>query len=182
MIDKITIRNAKSEEYETIGSILIDVYSALDGFPNKDVHPTYYDYLENIGVQTENEAIELFVAIANTNEILGSVVYYHDVKYYNSPGTVTTQINCCGFRLLAVTPEARGKGIGKKLTQFCIEKAQQSTADFLIIHTTSAMKTAWKMYENMGFQRAKDLDFSVGELEVFGFRYELGNGDRKKSM
>ena len=170
---EISIRNAKSEEFEIIGSLLIDVFSALEGFPNKDVHPTYYEYLENIGTLTKNKAIELLVAVSERNEILGSVVYYHDVKYYNSGGIVTEQKNCCGFRLLAVTPKARGMGIGKRLTQFCIEKAQQSTSDYLIIHTTNAMKIAWKMYENMGFKRAKDLDFIVGELKVFGFRYVL---------
>lgn len=171
--NSITIRNAKASEFETIGALLIDVYSALEGFPNREVHPTYYNYLENIGRHTENKAIELLVAISETNEILGCVVYFHDVKYYNSGGTVTKQKNCCGFRLLAVTTEARGLGIGKKLTNFCIDKAKKSTSDNLIIHTTNAMQIAWKMYDRMGFQRATDLDFVVGELEVFGFRYPL---------
>ena len=170
---QITIRNAKASEFESISALLIEVYAALEGFPKRDVHPTYYDYLQNISLQTENEAIELLVAVSETNQILGCVVYYHDVKYYNSGGTVTQQKNCCGFRLLAVTPEARGLGIGKKLTKFCISKAKTSTADYLIIHTTNAMKIAWKMYDHMGFQRAKDLDFTVGALEVFGFRFPL---------
>lgn len=170
---QVTIRNAHASEFEFIGNLLIKVYSALEGFPNRAVHPTYYEYLQNIGSHTENKAIELLVAVSESNQILGSVVYYHDVKYYNSGGTVTTQKNCCGFRLLAVAPEARGLGIGKKLTNYCIDKAKKSTCNYLIIHTTNAMQIAWKMYDGMGFQRAIDLDFSVGDLDVFGFRYPL---------
>jgi hypothetical protein len=36
-----------------------------------------------------------------------------------------------------------------------------------------AMQTAWKMYENLGFKRSDDLDFTQGELPVFGFRLKL---------
>jgi hypothetical protein len=37
------------------------------------------------------------------------------------------------------------------------------------------MQIAWKMYENMGFKRAKELDFMQGELPVFGFRLVIGD-------
>lgn len=169
----ITIRKAKLEEFEKVGAILVDVYSLLEGFPNKEVHPTYYEYLQNVGPLSMEQPIELIVAVSETDKILGCVVFYHDVKYYNSGGIVTQQKNCCGFRLLAVTPKARGLGIGKNLTNYCIDKAKSSTSEYLIIHTTNAMKIAWKMYDRMGFKRAQDLDFSVGELEVFGFRFSL---------
>jgi hypothetical protein len=43
----------------------------------------------------------------------------------------------------------------------------------MIIHTTKAMQTAWKMYEDIGFKRSIDLDFMQGELPVFGFRLTL---------
>ena len=43
----------------------------------------------------------------------------------------------------------------------------------MIIHTTIAMQTAWKMYENMGFKRSDDLDFMQEALPVFGFRLLL---------
>ena len=36
-----------------------------------------------------------------------------------------------------------------------------------------AMKTAWKMYEKIGFKRSEELDFMQGNLQVFGFRLDL---------
>ncbi len=43
----------------------------------------------------------------------------------------------------------------------------------VIIHTTTAMQTAWKMYEQLDFKRSEDLDFKQEDLQVFGFRLNL---------
>ena len=43
----------------------------------------------------------------------------------------------------------------------------------MVLHTTRAMETAWRMYEQLGFRRSPDLDFRQGELEVFGFELRL---------
>jgi N-acetylglutamate synthase-like GNAT family acetyltransferase len=95
------------------------------------------------------------------------------MQYYGSGGTATQEKNAAGFRLLAVDPKARGLGIGKLLTIACINKAKESGISQLIIHSTKAMQTAWKMYESIGFKRSEDLDFMQGELPVFGFRLAL---------
>jgi GNAT superfamily N-acetyltransferase len=95
------------------------------------------------------------------------------MKYYGSGGTATGEQNASGFRLLAVDPLIRGHGIGKLLTNECIKKARDKKHSQVVIHTTMAMQTAWKMYENIGFKRSEDLDFMQGELPVFGFRLLL---------
>jgi hypothetical protein len=43
----------------------------------------------------------------------------------------------------------------------------------VILHTTQAMQIAWTLYERLGFERSKDLDFVQGDLPVFGFRLWL---------
>jgi GNAT superfamily N-acetyltransferase len=105
--------------------------------------------------------------------VAGAVVYFGDIRYYGSGGTATQERNAAGFRLLAVDPAMRGKGIGKLLTLECIRKAKDKKQEQLIIHTTMAMQTAWKMYETIGFKRSQDLDFMQQELAVFGFRLKL---------
>ena len=97
------------------------------------------------------------------------------MQYYGSGGTATQEKEASGFRLLAVDPSARGKGIGKLLTNECIRKANDKKQAQVVIHTTKAMQTAWKMYEYLGFKRSEDLDFMQGELPVFGFRLMLNN-------
>jgi GNAT superfamily N-acetyltransferase len=165
------IRNAFSSEFEEIGKLLISVYSQLEGFPKENEQPNYYKMLANIGDFTNFPETELLVATDDNNKILGAVVYFNDMQYYGSGGIATQEQNSAGFRLLGVDINARGLGIGKLLTEECIKKAAINKRQQLIIHSTLAMQTAWKMYENLGFKRSEDLDFMQGELPVFGFRF-----------
>jgi len=168
-----TIGNARPEEYEEIGRLMVAVYSNLKGFPSAMEQPGYYKLLANIGELTTNPAIELLVARTLKGKIAGAVVYFSDMKYYGSGGTAIQEKNASGFRLLAVDSAFRGKGLGKLLSLACIKKARNSPNKQLIIHTTKAMEVAWIMYEHLGFKRAPELDFQQEELPVFGFRMRL---------
>jgi ribosomal protein S18 acetylase RimI-like enzyme len=167
------IRNAKPGEFGEIGKLMVLVYSLLEGFPKESEQPDYYKMLANVGELTNKPETELLVAVSPDGKIAGCVVYFGDMQYYGSGGTATKERNAAGFRLLAVDPSARGRGIGKLLTLECIRKAKDKKLFQVIIHTTMAMQTAWKMYENLGFKRSEDLDFMQGELPVFGFRLSL---------
>ena len=129
--------------------------------------------LANIGTITEKPKTQLLVAVSSSGKIDGTVVYFGDMQYYGSGGTATQAKNTAGFRLLAVDPDARGKKLGKLLTQACVHLAKKQKQKQMIIHTTAVMQTAWGMYEKMGFERSSDLDFKQGELEIFGFRLQL---------
>jgi GNAT superfamily N-acetyltransferase len=172
-IQEYSIRNARPEEFELIGKLMVLVYAQLEGFPEKSEQPAYYTMLANVGALTNTPGTEILVATSSSGKIAGAVVYFSDMKYYGSGGNATKEKNACGFRLLSTDPLIRGKGIGKMLTNACIEKARASKAIQMIIHTTMAMQTAWKMYEKIGFERSEDLDFMQGTLPVFGFRLLL---------
>ncbi len=167
------VRNARADEFEEIGKLMIRVYSQLEGFPKETEQPDYYKMLANIGELTKKPNTELLIAISTDEKIAGAVVYFNDMSSYGSGGTATQEKKGSGFRLLAVSHEARGQGIGKLLTLKCIEKANEAHQQQVIIHSTEFMKVAWKMYENLGFKRSKDLDFMQGSLPVFGFRLKL---------
>lgn len=167
------IRNAKPDEFERTGKLLVRVYSQLEGFPTPVEMPGYYYMLKNVGTLTENPETELLVAVSPFGEIGGAVVYIGDMKYYGSGGSATQEKNASGFRLLGVNPATRGQGIGRLLIDECIRKAREKKQQQVIIHTTKSMQTAWKIYENMGFKRSTDLDFLQGTLEVFGFRFTI---------
>jgi len=168
-----TVRNARPEEFSTIGQLRVEVYSRLEGFPKRSEQPDYYEMLANIGEITKKPHTELVVAVTPGGRIAGAVVYFSDMSSYGSGVTATSEKNASGFRLLAVDPEARGRGVGKLLTEACINKARKDKNEQLIIHSTKFMQVAWKMYEKLGFKRSEDLDFMQGELPVFGFRLQL---------
>jgi GNAT superfamily N-acetyltransferase len=168
-----TIRKAKPSEFWEIGRLMVKVYSLLEGFPKVSEQPDYYKMLGNVGELTAKPGAELMVALAAGNKITGAVVYFSNMKYYGSGGIATLEQNVSGFRLLVVDPENRGKGIGKLLTNECIRKAKEKKHSQVVIHTTRAMMTAWKMYENLGFKRSEELDFMQGTLPVYGLRLLL---------
>lgn len=168
---QFNVREAINSEFEEIGELMVDAYSNLPGFLTIQTAPEYFEKLKNIGDLTRNPSIKIFAAVSDENEIGGAVVYFSDMQFYGSAGTATQVRDAGGFRFLAIHHNFRGHGLGKLLTNYCIQYAKREQQKQLVIHTTNAMKIAWGMYERMGFERSDDLDFRKGELEVFGFRY-----------
>jgi len=173
MNKELNIRNATPQEFKIVGELMVKVYSQLEGFPKEIDQPEYYKMLLNVGNLTKKENTELLVAITDKNKIVGAVVYFSDLKHYGSGGTVKEIENASGFRLLAVAPEERGQGIGKLLSNECINRAKKRKQKQLFIHSTQSMKIAWGMYEKLGFIRHSAIDFIQGELPVFGFKLNL---------
>lgn len=169
----LKIRNAKLEEFEDIGKLMVQVYAQLEGFPNESEQPEYYKTLLNVGDFTNKDNTEILVAISEEHKVVGAVVYFSDLKNYGSGGTITKIKNASGFRLLSVDPRERGKGIGKLLSIECINKAKNRNQNQLFIHSTESMKIAWGMYERLGFSRYTEIDFIQGRLPVFGFRLNI---------
>lgn len=173
MQPKYSIRDADPSEHGALGQLMIAAYSQLKGFPTPEEQPNYYQMLANVGALTKKPQTHLMVAVSDENRLLGGVVYFDDMKSYGSGGTAEAVSNASGIRLLAVEPTETGKGLGRALTEACIERARESGNEQVVLHTTEAMEVAWGLYERLGFQRSTDLDFMQEELPVFGFRLLL---------
>src|SRR5689334_2323744 len=101
MTREFVIREARKEELEQLGQLMVGVYQDLEGFPSKDEQPRYYEMLANIGKLTEKPDTKLLVAVTG-DQLLGGVVYFSDMGQYGSGGTATQEKSASGFRLLAV--------------------------------------------------------------------------------
>ena len=173
MITSLEIREIRKGEYDNLGKLMVDVYSKLEGFPTPEEQPGYYDKLFKIGNLNEQEDTQVLIAVSYEGKIVGGVVYFSNMSQYGSGGTATTERNASGIRLLGVDPEYRRSGIGKALAKACIRMAVDRGHPQVILHTTQAMKVAWKLYQKLGFKRSEDLDFMQEDLPVFGFRLFL---------
>jgi putative acetyltransferase len=58
----------------------------------------------------------------------------------------------CELRKLFLLPESRGLGIGKKLTEDCLEYAKSKGYKHCYLDTLSSMKSAVALYKKLGFQ------------------------------
>lgn len=171
-MSNLIIRNANPEEFDAIGKLMVDAYSALEGFPNAKEIPEYFDTLANIGRLTERPHTELIVAINSHEEVLGAVLYISNPKYYGVSKLDMNFTATSAFRLLAVSNYTRGLGVGRSLINACIEKAKKANHKQLIIHSTEFMVAARAIYAKLGFIRFDDIDFEQDGVEVFG--YQLG--------
>jgi ribosomal protein S18 acetylase RimI-like enzyme len=61
------------------------------------------------------------------------------------------------IRLLSVDPVARGRGIGRALSEKSIERARRDGAPLIALHTTPVMSVALGMYLRMGFIHTREI-------------------------
>lgn len=66
------------------------------------------------------------------------------------------------IRMLVVDPAARGKGVGRQLTEECLRRAERDQSGVIALHTTPIMTVALPMYLRMGFARVRDAPDILG--------------------
>ena len=66
------------------------------------------------------------------------------------------------LRMLVTEPACRGRGIGRALTQACIELARRDGAPLIALHTSPIMHVALTLYERMGFVREREAPAILG--------------------
>ena len=105
---------------------------------------------------------EIIVADTGT-EVVGAVAYVGPNKpkpaYFCSAWPV--------IRMLAVKPSARGRGLGRLLTEECLRRARRDHATTIALHTSPIMTVALPMYLRMGFTKFSDAP------DICGVAYEV---------
>jgi len=78
------------------------------------------------------------------------------------------------IRLLAVDPGARGRGVGRRLVEACVQVARQAGKDVATLHTTEQMVAAQRIYRSVGFRRDQSRDVELHhDLVLQAFRLPL---------
>ena len=65
-------------------------------------------------------------------------------------------------RVLSVLPSERGRGVGRMLTQECIDRARQEGVVTIGLHTSPVMRSALELYLRMGFAFYKPIPDRMG--------------------
>ena len=160
----LTIRLAVPDEYEEIGTLTAEAYLE-DGFvpPGSDYEPTLRAAADRAA------KAELWVAAGHA-DLLGSVTFC-------PPGSVYREIARDGegeFRMLAVSPAARGLGVGTALTQQCLRRSRALSLDRLVMCSAWNMTTAHRIYQRIGFTRLPDRDWEpVPGVALLAFTLDL---------
>jgi len=67
------------------------------------------------------------------------------------------------IRFVSVEPEFSGNGIGRKLTEMCIELAKSNNEKTIALHTSELMDNSSHIYETLGFRILREIDQRLGK-------------------
>ncbi|RSM40915.1 GNAT family N-acetyltransferase [Amycolatopsis balhimycina DSM 5908] len=148
----VEIRPPRPEEYAAAGEVTVQAYDA-DGHLVAGIG---YD-VELRDVARRVQQAEVLVAVDETGEVLGTVTVVRPESDYaevSRPGELE-------FRMLAVAPSARGRGIGEALTRAVLDRARALGARRVVLSSQEGMRSAHRLYERLGFTRLAERDWQV---------------------
>ncbi len=154
----IEVREARPEEFERLGDIVVAAYDALGVLEGDD---EYVPELRDVP-RRAREAVVLAAVDAATDELLGCVTYVPDET---NPWAEMLEPGEACVRMLAVAPAAQGRGAGSALAEACVELARAGRRRRLCLHSLPKMTGAQRIYARLGFVRdpARDWRFAPGD-------------------
>ena len=162
-----TIRPVRPEEYEALGELTVAAYHALEDTMH---HQDAYDRrLRDVARRATTSCV--LVAMTPAGELLGGVTF---VSGPDDPYSEELHEGEAGIRMLAVDPAHQGRGIGRALTEACLDRARADGRSRLVLHTGDWMPAAIRLYEGMGFGRLPDLDFTPAPgIDLIAYSIDL---------
>jgi ribosomal protein S18 acetylase RimI-like enzyme len=158
----LEVRTVRPEEYPEVGELLVNVYVG-EGFSAPERTPA----LRN--VEPLAAGGQLLVARDQRDGLVGTVTL---VRSGASQAEIAHEDEA-EIRLLAVTPVARGRGVGEALVAECIHRARHLGCRRLVLSTRPTMTAAQRLYERLGFVRAPERDWSKAGSARIVFTMEL---------
>lgn len=150
----ILVRRAHPAEYDAVGRLTAEAYVA-DGHVTRG--PDGYERVLLDAPRRAREA-ELLVAVApETDEVIGTVTFaVHGTPY----AEISRDATEAEFRMLAVSPAARGRGAGEALVRAVLDRARELGLARVVMSTKPQMVRAHRVYHRLGFTRTPDRDWS----------------------
>lgn len=180
------LRLALPHEADTVGALTVAGYDAdayltlADGSYDQE----YADWLAD-GATRARDGV-LIVAVSSEaargpapppgddDHLLGTVTWcppgspFRELAIRDDQGEIRT---------LSVAPEARGRGVGSALVDWCIEEARTTDLAEILLSTLPEMTPAHRLYESRGFVRRPELDWSpFPDVLLWGFSLALADG------
>ncbi len=148
----VIVRDALPAELAEVGEIRVTAYQA-----GRHISPDsgYAPVLRALGDEGDGTVL---VAVDGQHDgrILGTVM----LQRWPEGGQVVASRDEAEIRALAVSPEGQGRGTGRALLRAAIERAKQEGVRHLVLLTQPDMRAAQHLYDQAGFGRLPDRDWS----------------------
>jgi ribosomal protein S18 acetylase RimI-like enzyme len=165
-MSEVTVRLAREDELPAVGEVTFEAYRA-NGYLAGREDGRYARKLRD--ARPRFEETELLVAVDDEDTVLGTVAIALPGTSWRELGGSPDELE---FRMLAVSPAARGRGVGEALTRRVLERATELGCRAVVLSSSKLMHAAHRLYERLGFYRTPDLDWSP-ETNVLLIAYRL---------
>jgi len=142
------IRNATPSDADNINQLCIAAYEEFRAEIGEQNWPLLHETLSHT---SELITVGELIVAEDSSGLLG-VVFYVPARRRKE----------AVLRTLAVSPQHRGHGIGRRLTQECIDRARRDNAVAIALTTAEMMTVARPMYQRMGFIKESELGKRFG--------------------
>ena len=143
-----TVEPAVPADFPAIAELTVGVYLG-EGLASEGYAPQLAD------VEGRAAKAELLV-VRDGGAIVGSVALVLAGDF----GEVTESEDEASFRMLAVSPVVRGRGVGEVVVRACLDRARAAGKRRMVISTDPRMTAAHRLYERLGFRRLRERDWS----------------------
>ncbi|MBV2185045.1 MAG: GNAT family N-acetyltransferase [Rhizobium sp.] len=152
-VSTMTIRKAREEDIAAIVAIL--AADDIGGHGDTTDASARADYLEAFRTLQQTPRENLYVAEC-AGEIVGTFQTLLTTTLTGRGGTSMV------VEAVQTRPDMRGRGIGGKMIEFCLEEARRLGLRQVQLTSNAARTDAHRFYERLGFARSH-----------FGFKYKL---------
>ena len=159
---------ASQAEMAEVGDIRIAAY-VHDGFISAD--SGYAPTLRELGADGHGEV--LVATGSGTRDPAERIVGTIMLQPWPHAGEVVAGPEEAEIRALAVRPEAQGQGVGRMLLRHLLRRATELGIRHLVLCSETGMRVAQRMYQQEGFVRLPERDWTPApgtRLLVYGLR------------
>lgn len=168
----IEVRLAHAAELARVGEVTFAAYDA-------DYGPLSPDYIQQLrNPQDRLDDFEIWIAVDADGEILGTTSILRDGR---GPAELRREDELY-FRLLAVAPQARRRGVGSALVELADRLARERGKPEVVLNSGPQMFSAHALYLSLGFTlvagRTRIVTQDGREFEILTFSRPVGTPPR----
>ncbi len=160
----ITVRPVHPAELTEVGDLTAAAYAASGLLVEDD---PYVEHLRD-AVGRARDA-EVYVAVVE-DRLAGTVTFCPE----GSPWGEVAEPGEGEFRMLAVHPDFRRRGVAEALVGVCLERSTELGYTAVVLCSLEAQAPAHRIYERLGFRRVPERDWTpYPGVDLMAFRREL---------
>ena len=160
----ITVRPAHASELAAVGELTATAYAASGLLLDDD---PYLDHLRDAAARAREA--EVYVAVVE-DRLAGTVTFCRQ----GSPWSEIAQPGEGEFRMLAVAPEFRRRGVAEALVGVCLERSTELGCSAVVLCSLEEQAPAHRIYERLGFRRMPERDWTPHPgVDLLAFRLDL---------